>query len=107
MTLKKLNRTHDGRYPARVGANYVIFVFNGVTESGKTAEYSVLSDMKDAVIDADMLGTISWFGRWRTYAFDPWPGTTFEKTCLRDIADFCERLTKEHNARLRANRKRQ
>lgn len=99
MSLKKLNTAPDERYPAKVGANYVVFVFNGVTESGKTAEYNVENDARD-----DVLGTIGWFGRWRCYAFDPWPYTTYEKTCLRDIADFCERLTKEHNARNRAKR---
>lgn len=99
MSLKKLNRKPDVRYPARVGANYVIFLFDGVTESGKTSEYDVVT--KDG---NDWIGTVSWFGRWRCYVFNAAPGTCFEKTCLRDIADFCERLTKEHNARNRAAR---
>lgn len=40
------------------------------------------------------LGQIMWFGRWRCYAFFPDQFLVFEKTCLRDIADFCELQTK-------------
>ncbi len=42
------------------------------------------------------LGRIAWFGRWRKYAFNPFLQTVFEEKCLRDIADFCERQTREH-----------
>lgn len=44
------------------------------------------------------LGYIRWFGAWRQYAFDPEDSLSFEKTCLRTIADFCERKTREHYA---------
>jgi hypothetical protein len=39
------------------------------------------------------LGSIQFYPRWRAYAFYPLPQTLFEKDCLRDIADFCERAT--------------
>ena len=42
------------------------------------------------------LGKVRWFGRWRQYAFFPEPELVFEKTCLRTIADFCERNTRSH-----------
>ena len=45
------------------------------------------------------LGIIVWFAKWRCYAFEPSRDTVFEKQCLRDIADFCERKTKEHKVR--------
>ena len=38
----------------------------------------------------DSLGEIKWFSRWRQYAFFPFAGTIFEKTCLGDIANFME-----------------
>ena len=41
------------------------------------------------------IGWIGWFGRWRTYSFYPDPNTVFEKVCLREIAEFCERKTAE------------
>lgn len=44
------------------------------------------------------LGRIRWFGRWRQYSFFPDDELVFEKTCLRTIADFCERATKRHYA---------
>lgn len=50
------------------------------------------------------LGRIKWLGRWRQYSFDPEPNLTFEKTCLRTIADFCERATKRYYAALRLGR---
>jgi hypothetical protein len=77
----------------RVDGTHVYFDFVTRSKSGKTLEYHVMT--KD---DTDCLGSVNWFGRWRCYAFNPWPGTVFEKTCLREIADFCERLTKEHRA---------
>lgn len=40
-----------------------------------------------------ILGEVRWFGRWTQYAFFPNQGMVFEKTCLRDIASFCEDVT--------------
>jgi hypothetical protein len=42
-----------------------------------------------------LIGEIIWDGRWRCYAFAPVEnvGTVYEKTCLRDIASFCEQQT--------------
>lgn len=43
---------------------------------------------------ATMLGEIKWFGKWRCYSFFPVPERVFEKVCLREIATWCEDLTK-------------
>jgi len=43
-----------------------------------------------------LLGHVAWFGRWRKYAFYTVPERVFEEVCLREIAEFCERKTKEH-----------
>jgi hypothetical protein len=48
-----------------------------------------------------LIGSITWYGPWRCYAFTPRSETVFEKTCLREIADFCERKTKEHKLGVR------
>lgn len=45
-----------------------------------------------------LLGVIQWFGRWRQYAFFPAGETVFERQCLRDLAEFCERETKAQRA---------
>ena len=37
------------------------------------------------------LGMIWWYSPLRCYAFFPKPDTFYEKTWLRDIANFCER----------------
>ena len=44
---------------------------------------------------AERLGEVRWYGAWRCFAFFPAPETLFERTCLRDIADFCEARTRE------------
>jgi hypothetical protein len=43
------------------------------------------------------LGQIKWFGRWRKYAFFPFEDTVYENICLRDIAEFIERLMNERH----------
>ena len=45
--------------------------------------------------DRSILGWIRWFGHWRGYSFFPEYETVFERTCLRDIANFIERENKE------------
>ena len=80
----------------RIDATHIYFDFVTRSKSGKTLEYHVMTND-----GTDCLGSVNWFGRWRCYSFNPWPGTVFEKTCLREIADFCERLTKEHRAQQR------
>lgn len=48
--------------------------------------------------DNYFLGEISWFARWYQYSFFPQGNTVFEKTCLRDIAQFCDEQTKIYRA---------
>ena len=46
-------------------------------------------------VKATILGAIKWYAPWRKYSFFPQPHTVFEKDCLREIADFCEKEMKE------------
>ncbi len=48
-----------------------------------------------------LLGEVRWFAQWRRYSFFPQAGRVFEATCLRDVANFCERETQEHGQRRR------
>jgi len=57
----------------------------------KTKRFNVIT--KDA---GDSIGTVAWYGPWRKYCFFPHVNTVFEQDCLRDIADFIEKETKEH-----------
>ncbi len=43
------------------------------------------------------LGLVKWYGGFRKYSFFPAPNTIYEQVCLRDIAEFCEMKTREHN----------
>jgi len=64
------------------------------SESGKTKVWQVI-----AREDNCLLGHIKWYANWRQYAFydDSDYECVFEKTCLRDIANFCEVATGLHN----------
>ena len=77
--------------------SYLTIIKAGLSESGRTRIWSILSD------EGVTIGSVSWFGRWRCYAFFPCMGTVFERHCLRDLADFCEQET----AKWRAHRKEQ
>ena len=73
-------------------ASYIRFV--SAEPKPKTKVWDVVKNTDDEF--KITLGEVSWFGRWRCYAFFPHLDTVFEKTCLRDIADFCEEQTKAH-----------
>jgi hypothetical protein len=73
-------------------ASYITFI--PAPPNPKTKVWYVATATQDSY-----LGKIAWFGRWRCYSFFPNQGTIFEKTCLRDIADFCEEQTKAQRIR--------
>lgn len=54
-------------------------------------------------LDGGTLGHVEWYSPWRCY-FLPSVETLFEKTCLRDLADFCEQATRDHIEGLRRKR---
>jgi len=68
---------------------YIVFVDAGYSSSGKTKIWDVATKEDSE----DLLGEVRWFGAWRCYAFYPFDKTVYEKTCLRDISDFCEEQT--------------
>lgn len=55
----------------------------------KTMVWAVTS-----VYDSTLLGYIGWFPRFRKFSFYPQKDTVYEEVCLRDIAEFCETMTK-------------
>lgn len=73
-------------------AKYIDFKFLNQSPTGKTKIWEVLTKEERPIT----LGSVKWFGRWRAYAFHPEHDTLFEKSCLRDIADFCEYETINH-----------
>ena len=48
------------------------------------------------ILDKCSLGLIKWKANWRKYAFFPYPASYFEQVCLRDIAEFIEKETKNY-----------
>lgn len=88
MTNPKL--TAPATSPASDGsATYIRF--DELTPNPSTKRWAVMS--KD---QGGRIGCVSWHGPWRKYCFFPMPSTVFEKVCLREIADFCENQTTQH-----------
>lgn len=77
---------------------WIRFREDGVLRGQKTNHWTVLSKESGAA-----LGSVSWYGPWRCYAFTPTVDmvTIFEHRCLRDIAAFCESATANHRAGLK------
>lgn len=74
---------------------YIRFAIAG--QKPKTLIWDVVAKEGDVC-----LGKILWFGRWRGYAFFPRPEMIFERSCLRDIADFIEYQNTQQRQRAKA-----
>lgn len=70
------------------GGEYLNFKDEGpVSPGSKTRKFSVYSTHSGA-----LLGYVKYFVQWRQYVMFPL-NAVFDKKCLREIADFCERAT--------------
>lgn len=56
----------------------------------KTKVYAVINKDTNQVI-----GSIAWYGPFRQYSYFPCNNTVYERTCLRDITAFIEKLMAE------------
>lgn len=79
--------------------SYVSYLGPRPSASGKTSEWDVVGHK------GVLLGHVAWFGRWRKYVFFPSPATVFEQACLREIANFLERETREQREKWKARRR--
>ena len=82
-----------GDWDQLTGGRFIEFVPDGASPSGRTSLWRVQSKH-----GGDSLGMIAWIGPWRCYGFRPNRDTEYEATCLKDIADMCASLTKDHRA---------
>jgi len=71
---------------------WIEFLQSGRSKSGKTWIWIV------ETVHGESLGEIRWKSQWRRYALYPNDDTVWEKSCLRQIADFCEKKTEEHKS---------
>ena len=71
---------------------WIRFVYIGTSPSGKTKKWEVI-----AKEDETILGYITWAAVWKGYVFSATDEhIIFEKTCLRDIANFIEEQNNLH-----------
>ena len=66
---------------------YLLFI-KAKEQNPKTSIYLVRTNDARSIL----LGVIKWFPQWRQYGFYPEDGTVFEKTCLKDLYEFCIKL---------------
>jgi len=67
---------------------YMDFILQPQEEGRKTDTYKVLS-ARDSLV----LGSVSFYPKWRKYVFFPSQHMLFDPACLRELADFVERQT--------------
>jgi hypothetical protein len=73
--------------------SYLNFDLIGHSQSGLTKRWMIKNSSDIA------LGQVCWHGPWRKYVFEAVQGgDRFDHHCLREIADFCETVTKDHRA---------
>ncbi len=78
--------TYEGKY---------IWIRNiGRQPGAKTARFEVWSKSPCRI------GMIKWYPAWRCYSYFPDPNTLYEKVCLREIADFCEEVTRQQKIKI-------
>jgi hypothetical protein len=61
-----------------------------ITKNRITKKYEVVSKLH-----GDLLGVISWYSRWRQYAFYPESNTLFNTDCLTTIKNFLTLLMEQ------------
>lgn len=69
---------------------YEYIHFIQIADTGKTTIWSIGNNRT-----LGFLGQVRWNSRWRSYCFFPTSDTVFDKSCLLDVVDFINRLTKE------------
>ena len=77
---------------------FIEFYWTGYSKSGVTETW----DIRPKDNPAFKIGVIKWDAPWRCYSFFVYPWMfankddflKYEKVCMRDIANFCEKVTK-------------
>lgn len=70
----------------------------------KTKRWMVVTTGGEKEVGGIVIGRVSWWGAWRSYAFFPNPQTLYEPQCLRDLAAFCGDQTRAHRAAAKERR---
>lgn len=79
-------------------AEYIEFVEDGFSDSGKTRRWIVRNKRHRY-----SLGKISWHGPWRQYVFEPVHMTVFAPDCLLEISVWCRSATELHKSKTKEN----
>ena len=69
----------------RLETKWLRFHLQPQAPNRKTSRWTVYATEGGAV-----LGTVEWYTAWRQYVFVPESECLFNRTCLRDLAQFCD-----------------
>ena len=64
-----------------------------IEQKPKTKVYAIFPTLHPG----ESLGKISWYPRWRQYAFTPEPGTAWSDDCLKEVHEFLVQLKMRRN----------
>jgi hypothetical protein len=70
----------------------------GTSPSGITRRWAITSGNVPDGVAGEAIGHVSWYAPWRRYVMTALPATVLDAECMRTLADFCERKTREHKA---------
>jgi hypothetical protein len=73
--------------------SYLLFVYKGMSESGKTKRWLVQNRQING-----LLGWIEWKAQWRKYWFCPVNNTGFDADCMEEISAFLRTETIGHKS---------
>lgn len=78
--------------------SYILFQEIGRSTSGKTKQFVIVNKASNGP-----LGTIAWYPGWRKYVFvtSKQDHVVLDEKCLREIATFIEKETKDHKDAIR------
>lgn len=76
-------------------SSHLFYVDDGPVKPGaKTRKFNVFN------LRHVLVAHVKWFGAWKKYCFFPLDSMLFDGNCMREIAEYCDLVTKEHKAGL-------
>lgn len=76
---------------SHINIGQYITAYDTTPEGKKTKVYYLCSEQNEFI----QLGVIKWYSAWRQYCFFPENERVFNKTCLKDIMYFLEKLNRK------------
>jgi hypothetical protein len=73
----------------------VVFAMHTHYNFVRFASKKIIIEVWESYGKGERIGTVKWYSPKRQYVFEPREGMIYGATYLREIANFCERMTKK------------